>query len=106
MAQQHCKKLCLFCTSGLTAGPPMGRRASDCGAYSTLLAAKLIERNGGQRIHQTNAKGRICRSLFIPLYQGEGTLPPVPATLSEPGSVMIWRAIAQLPFSPPPHPAS
>jgi hypothetical protein len=31
---------------GPAAGAPMGRRASDCGAYSTLLAARLIERKG------------------------------------------------------------
>ncbi len=84
--------------SGLTAGPPMGRRASDCGAYSTLLAAKLIERNGGQRIHQAKMRKVVFVGLRLFSYTN-ATPPPLPAPLPESGSV---RAIAQLSLYPPP----
>jgi hypothetical protein len=62
--------------SGLTAGPPMGRRASDCGAYSTLLAAKLIERNGGQRIYQAKMRKVVFVGLFYSPYTRVGIKKP------------------------------
>lgn len=45
---------------GLTAGPPMGRRASDCGAYSTLLAARLIERQYQQPQQEASQEAEDC----------------------------------------------
>ena len=46
----------------------MGRRASDCGAYSTLLAARLIERKGcgvGGIFHSKALHGHTGKDVFL-----------------------------------------